>query len=182
MNELVCCICLDDIISNKNITTTECGHTFHCRCLMQNTAHNGYDCPYCRTVMAEIPNTDDETDYDDESIYDSDDDEGGIDDNILTSFRMFHQRTSGDYIEDEIETDQLDTDLTEQTDQIIPSPEYIAQIFTRQGVTLEDMVKALLVEHDEYDEYDGHIIEKKSDELFGRMRIIISNYVREHTQ
>ena len=74
---------------------------------------------------------------------------------------MFHQRTSGDYIEDEIETDQLDTDLTEQTDQIIPSPEYIAQIFTRQGVTLEDMVKALLVEHDEYDEYDGHIIEKK---------------------
>jgi hypothetical protein len=177
MNELVCCICLDDIISNKNITTTECGHTFHCRCLMQNTAHNGYDCPYCRTVMAEIPNADDETDYDDESIYDSDDDEGGIDDNILTSFRMFHQRTSGDYIEDEIETETETEQL--ETEPIIPSPEYIAQIFTRQGVTLEDMVKALLVDHDEYDSY---IIEKKSDELFGRMRIIISNYVSEHTQ
>jgi hypothetical protein len=172
MTELVCCICLDDIISNKNVTTTECGHTFHCRCLMQNTAHNGYDCPYCRTIMADIPAATDDYEDEDEDEFEYDEDSYD-DDNALTSFRMFHQRTSGDDIEEEPE-------ITEPTEEIptIPTAQYIAQILSRQGVTLEDTIKALLIEHDEYD--DDTNIDRKNDELFGRMRIIISNYADEH--
>ena len=172
-----CCICMDDIIGHNNKTTTDCGHTFHCSCLMKNTAHNGYGCPYCRTVMAEVPEDDeDEDDYEHE--YD-DDEEEMFDDNVLTSFRMFQQRNSGDDIEEEPEPDEDDEEAEEERVNI-PTPEMITEILVRQGVTIEDVIKCLLVEHEEYD--DCSTIERKSDDMFGRMRIIISNYVREHSQ
>ena len=50
-----CPICMDDIDDICNKITTECGHTFHCSCLMRNVAHNGFACPYCRCVMADAP-------------------------------------------------------------------------------------------------------------------------------
>jgi len=65
-----CPICLCEIEGRKNIVTTECGHTFHCKCLMQNVAHNGFACPFCRTEMADI--IEDEDDEDDEARYDDD--------------------------------------------------------------------------------------------------------------
>ena len=176
-----CCICMDDIIGSKNKTTTDCGHIFHCSCLMKNTAHNGYGCPYCRTVMAEVPDEDededeDEDDYEHEHEYDEDDEEM-FDDNVLTSFRMFQQRNSGDNIEEEpeIEDEEAEEERVE-----IPSPQMISEILVRQGVTMEDVIKCLLSEHEEYEDYPT--IERKADEMFGRMRIIISNYVRDHSQ
>ena len=163
-----CCICMDDIIGNINKTTTECGHIFHCSCLMKNTTHNGYGCPYCRTVMAEeVIDDEEEEDYDDDE-YDYDDDT--VSDNILTSFHMFHQRNSGEEIEDEDENDDEDALVPIP----IPSPEYIAQTLTQHGITYEHLVKCLLVDHCEYE--DDEQYEKKSDKLFGRMRRIISNY------
>lgn len=47
-----CPICLDNIIGSKNIVVTDCGHSFHCNCLMTNVFHNGFKCPYCRIRMA----------------------------------------------------------------------------------------------------------------------------------
>ena len=52
-NNNECPICMDDIDITKNCTTTECGHRFHASCLMTNVSHNGFSCPYYRTVMAE---------------------------------------------------------------------------------------------------------------------------------
>lgn len=79
-----CPICLspfdDDSLINK--VTTECGHTFHCSCLMKNVAHNGFGCPYCRTAMTIQEYSDDDEDI--ESV-ESDND-------TLTSFRWFHRR------------------------------------------------------------------------------------------
>ena len=69
-NQNECPICMDDIIGLNNRVTTECGHAFHCSCLMQNAAHNGFGCPYCRTVMAEEPVEDDDDDQDDQDIQD----------------------------------------------------------------------------------------------------------------
>ena len=40
-----------DSVSNK--VTTECGHSFHCSCLMHNVLVNGFRCPYCRSAMAQ---------------------------------------------------------------------------------------------------------------------------------
>lgn len=52
-NENMCPICLDNIDLTINRITTECGHTFHCSCLMRNVLQNGFNCPYCRITMAD---------------------------------------------------------------------------------------------------------------------------------
>ena len=64
-----CPICLEEIVGLKNRVTTDCGHTFHCRCLLTNIAHNGFGCPFCRAELA-----DEVEDSDAESEYDSDED------------------------------------------------------------------------------------------------------------
>ena len=101
---------MDDIIGLNNRVTTECGHAFHCSCLMQNAAHNGFGCPYCRTTMAEIPD-DSDLDSDDSitisSFYNDEEDE------FLTSFRMFHQQLNGQ----EVEEEDSDSDSTDWSDE-----------------------------------------------------------------
>jgi hypothetical protein len=59
-----CPICYDEIDVLKNCVTTECGHQFHCNCLMRNSATNGFSCPMCRSVMAEEPELSDSDDDD----------------------------------------------------------------------------------------------------------------------
>ena len=56
MSDITCSICMDTIATTNNNVTTECGHCFHTKCLMQNVAHNGFACPCCRTAMANTPN------------------------------------------------------------------------------------------------------------------------------
>ena len=162
-----CCICLDNIVGFINRTTTECGHHFHCSCLIKNIAHNGFDCPLCRAILAEVPDEDEDEDEDD---YEEVDEE---EEYTLTSFRMFHQRLSGEEVEEEEE---------EEVENIpeVPKPtsQFIAQKLGEQGITLEDMVKCLLIEHEEYTEEED-IYERVSDEMYGKLRIIISNFTSE---
>jgi hypothetical protein len=66
---------MDSIGEKANKVITECGHTFHCSCLMQNAVHNGFGCPYCRTTMAEEPEFSDEDEDEDEDFEDEDEDE-----------------------------------------------------------------------------------------------------------
>ena len=49
MNE--CPICYEPISSDVNKVVTECGHAFHCKCLMMNASINGFSCPCCRSEM-----------------------------------------------------------------------------------------------------------------------------------
>jgi hypothetical protein len=168
---------MDDIIGDINKTTTECGHIFHCSCLMRNTAHNGYGCPCCRGVMAETiddsetidGSEDDDDDYDD----DDDDDDEPYDDDVLTTFRMFHQYIENEEIEDEPIKDDDDEQIVNIN---IPTPEFISQRLQNIGVSFEDMVKCLLVNHIEYE--DDIINNNKDNQLFGQIRIIVSNYPR----
>ena len=104
-NQNECPICMDDIIGLSNRVTTECGHTFHCSCLMQNAAHNGFGCPYCRTTMAEIPDDSDSDDSDESNSFYDDEEE----DEFLTSFRMFHQQLNGQEVEEEVEEEDSDS-------------------------------------------------------------------------
>lgn len=119
-----CVICLEEVEINKNITFTQCGHCFHSNCLIKNIAYNGYNCPYCRSSMADIPNnfrtirenyneTDSESDSDgsdnsdnkseneSENVSDNESEAGYVyqrnqstlrEENMLLSFRLFHQR------------------------------------------------------------------------------------------
>jgi hypothetical protein len=66
---------MDAIDGVNNRVVTECGHAFHCSCLMKNAVHNGFGCPYCRTKMAEEIEEDDDSDDDTYVSYDTDDEE-----------------------------------------------------------------------------------------------------------
>jgi hypothetical protein len=174
-----CPICYDEIDVLKNCVTTECGHRFHCNCLMKNSATNGFSCPMCRSIMAEEPeDSDSEGEYEEEGYEEA----GEIDDNALTSFRMFHQQIAGDEVEEE-PLEELELEEEDAVAEIEPKPsaEFIAARLLTQGITLEDLVKCLLIEHEEY-EPDSDINERYSDQMFGKFRQIISNYPRELQQ
>lgn len=164
-----CPICLDTIEGPYNRVVTECGHAFHCACLLQNAAHNGFNCPYCRTVMADEP-ADEDDDSDDEDDFSVD---SVFEDEALTSFRMFQQQINGE----EVEEEQVDQDQVEE--QLIirmPDSNYMSQKLAERGITFEDLVmNTLRQEHshfgDFYIEYD-----RRSAEVYGQFRAMIAQY------
>jgi hypothetical protein len=171
-NTSECSICMDDIVFNKNCVTTECGHCFHASCLLQNVAHNGFNCPYCRNVMADEPEESveqDEEDIDDEE----EEDEEEEDEDTLRGFRFFFNNVYGiPHEEEDVEEEQEAINEAAK----IPSLAYICQKLIQDGVTFEQLVKARLMGYDTYDnEYDNsHDID---EEIFDRMGIIIATYV-----
>jgi hypothetical protein len=162
---------MDDINISVNCVTTECGHCFHASCLMRNVAHNGFDCPYCRTVMAETPKSDDDE-------YDDCDEEEVFDDYALRGFRLFFNNINGlEHEQVDIMDENEEEEIPEEQVTIVkPSPILIANKLSEKGITMEQLVKVLLMkEHEEYDENEeefSHI----DDEIFGKIRMIISNY------
>jgi hypothetical protein len=186
MSNSECPICMEAIDVTKNVVVTDCGHTFHCSCLMQNAAHNGFGCPYCRTTMANEPPIEDDEEDDDSSIHLNQE----IGNYSLTSFRMFMQRLNGEELEEEPEDEEdWETDEdeeeweTENEDEDenedetpIPDAAYVAAKLMERGITYEDLVKDILnVEHSNwgamYQDYD-----LRSGEVFGQFRAIISRY------
>ena len=67
-------------------------------------------------------------------------------------------------------------ELVEQQ-RAIPSIAIVTQKLVEQGVTIEQLVKSLLLDHEEYESDDS--LERTDDELFGKVRMIISNYTPE---
>ena len=168
-----CPICMEVLLGTKNIVTTECGHCFHTNCLMTSVAHNGFGCPYCRTQMAAAPEEDEESDDDDGEWNSYDEDEELYGDHSLRGARWLFQRANGEEVDDE-----ADEEEDEDMDIIVkPSVEFLTRKLVSQGITMENMVQALLIDHDEYDNstdganFDGI--------LFGKLRILISNYKPE---
>ena len=173
-----CPICMDDIDVKTNCVRTECGHSFHTSCLMRNVAHNGFGCPYCRTALAEAVE-------DSDSEYESDEEEEeGVDDFALRGLRFFTNNLEGiEHDEEDIEEEEEDMEEpSEAEEETVPKPSaaFIAQRLTEQGVTMEYLVKALLKDHDEYDAEEDECV-RIDDDLFGKLRIIISNYHPEQT-
>ena len=171
-----CPICMDVIEGNNNRVTTECGHCFHTKCLMTSVAHNGFGCPYCRTKMAEEQEHDDE-----ESEYSDYEDEEIDDEYALRGFRFFMNNLNCEPhdpadIEDEAQEQENDEEIEVEE---VPKPEpfLITQKLMEQGVTMEQLVKVLLLDHDEYEREDEEF-SRIGDEMFGKLRIIITNHPR----
>ena len=174
-----CPICMDTIEGLCNRVVTECGHAFHCSCLMQNTAHNGFGCPYCRTKMAEEPEEEEESD----DGYGDDESEVTVfDEDALTSFRMFHQRINDEEVEEE-EAEEWDTvvgdeeeEQDEEEEAQMPDAAYMAQKLAARGITFEDLVKNIMFqEHSNYGEHYSDY-ERRSSEVYGQFRAVISQY------
>ena len=174
-----CPICMEEIVLTKNCVTTECGHCFHTNCLMTSVAHNGFACPYCRAAMAQAVNDDDDEyaeDDDDDSLYDFEDNE-----DALRGFRFFFNNINSEEPEEadvaaEDVMNAYQQELVEQQ-RAIPSIAIVTQKLVEQGVTIEQLVKSLLLDHEEYESDDS--LERTDDELFGKVRMIISNYTPE---
>ena len=171
MEETECPICFEVICSEVNTVITECGHKFHCKCLMQNAMHNGFGCPYCRTEMVQKPivnsnviENDNVSDYDGDDLYELEegeiirsdfgefvdrqqfhDDMNGIS-YCLTSFRMFQQRIEGEEIEEEeIEElrERLDMERRDRRNQK-NADILVSRIVNNNNITKEDLIQALL--------------------------------------
>lgn len=169
-----CPICFDQIEGEKNKVTTECGHCFHTSCLMKNVAHNGFGCPYCRDAMAEEPEDNNSDEEYDEFSVDEEDEEPDYTDNVLRGSRWLFQRAEGEELDDEEDT-VLDEE--EERNEIEPRApvDYIVEKLVERGVSMADLVKAVLIrDHDEYQYHDE--FNRTDDELFGKLRVIISNY------
>jgi len=173
MSEIVeCPICMDEISGEKNKITTECGHCFHANCLMKNVSHNGFGCPYCRTVMAEVPADDiSDNEYDDFSIEENQND---FSDNVLRGARWLFQRAEGEELDDE-EDSVLDEEETDEVVDERPSVEYIVEKLVQRGVTMEDLVKSLLsIDHYEFQAEES--FERADSEVYGKFRAIITSF------
>lgn len=174
-----CPICMDVIDVAKNCVVTDCGHKFHCSCLMQNAVHNGFGCPFCRTAMADEPKEED--DEDQWSDVSDEDDNEVYDDYALRGLRFMTNNLEGvshDILDvhDENE-DELEQEGQGEGDIALPTAAFIASKLAEQGVTMEYLVKALLVDHIEYeDDNQFNDLDNANGDVFGKMRIIISNY------
>lgn len=178
--QIDCPICLDTIQHGINCVTTECGHSFHANCLMQNVAHNGFGCPYCRTAMAVEPEEDAESDSEEEE-------DEMFDEHALRGFRFFWNNLNYEEhdLDDDHEEQQIDDwyDVSNQrameNDENTPTSDYVAQKLREEGVSFEQLVKVILLQHEEYSEDDE--ANRLDDEFFGKVRIIVSNYTPEQT-
>jgi len=164
---------MDDVELGKNCVTTECGHCFHASCLMQNVAHNGFGCPYCRTAMAEEPE-EENSEWSEIS-----DEEEMFNDFALRGFRFFMNNIEGEQHENEDEHEE-EEDIEETAEDVQPvvakpTVAFLAQKLVEQGITMEHILKVLLRVHDEYDDEDEEF-KRVDDEVFGKIRIIVSNY------
>jgi len=170
---------MDDLNRVRNFTMTDCGHCFHTSCLMTNAAHNGFGCPYCREQMAEVPKEEEPEEDPDDISYITHEEGDFENETSFTSMRMLFQRVEGDEVEEDQEQDQEQQQEQEQErqpeqEQPIPSVELIARKLISQGVTYEDLVKNILLEHDEFS-YDENF-ETSADKIFGVVRIYVSNF------
>jgi hypothetical protein len=143
---------------------------------MTSIAHNGFACPNCRTAMAEVP--EEEEDEDDEDEFDDEED-------TLRAFRFFMNNINEEkHNEEDIEEEEAYLAYINELDEVdepevpIPSSEIITERLTQQGVTMEDLVKILMLNHDEYQLhlFDNSQFERLEGEVFGKMRVIISNF------
>ncbi len=175
-----CPICMDPIETQRNCVTTECGHCFHTNCLMTSVAHNGFGCPYCRTKMAEEV-ADEESDYDDES---ESEEYEQYDEYALRGLRLFNNNINGEEhdqedLDEESESEEEEEeseDVEEGEEAVAPPPvSYVAQKLVEQGVTMEQLLKAVLCSCHDY-ERDYEDFERVENEIVGRVSTILNNY------
>jgi hypothetical protein len=126
--------------------------------------------------MAEAVNEDDDDDEDEDSLYDFEDNE-----DALRGFRFFFNNINGEEPEeaDVVAEDVMNAYAQEEAEQqrAVPSIAFVTQKLVEQGVTMEQLVRSLLLDHEEYENDDS--LERTDDELFGKARMIISNYTSD---
>ena len=169
---LSCCpICMDNIDTLYNCLVTECGHYFHTSCLMKNVAQNGFDCPYCRRRMADKPPL-----YLEEDI-----------DYSMTDLLQVEEQ--GQEQEQEQREDSIEEVISEEIEPIIiPSHKFITRKLINKDITMEQLVKCILLTHPDYNfgdrnEYgeEQEFVHCKED-IYNHISTTILNYTVEDAE
>jgi hypothetical protein len=124
----------------------------------------------------------------DESVYSDEDDDDFVepyDDYALRGFRflMCEEHDEEDVIQEQYEQ-QLEEAAEEHANdhelamEPMPSAAYVSEKLTERGVTMEDLVKVALWQHDGYNmlERDNDAMERLDGEIYGKLRIIIGGF------
>ena len=172
--ECDCPICLDAIIGTTNKTTTECGHHFHTKCLMQNVAHNGFDCPYCRNILAETPHDDEDSERDDDDSFIEE--EEAHEEYILRGVRWFNQRNNNEEMDnDGLDEENAEVNLEdEDEDEPMESFENVNMKFKSVGITYEQLVGYVLSDYHLISLNDNNSYKK----VYTKLREIDANFKR----
>jgi uncharacterized protein YlzI (FlbEa/FlbD family) len=177
-----CPICMDPIDGNKNSVVTECGHKFHCSCLMKNSCHNGFDCPMCRATMVEDMEDEEDDDEEDEEEEEEDndndsDDDGEYDDTIheiviedldsLVEDICFHTNTDFRHYTAEHSV-MLMLKLTNNEDLLDDFDKYVVNEHTEKIVKLIDIYKRTRILNDHFQKQAEKVSQKKEQEMFAQ--------------
>lgn len=136
-----CAICLETL-TNAKCCTTDCGHTFHSKCIFRNFK-NSFDCPLCRQELVEKDSesdSDSDSEGEGEGEYEDSDSEGEYEDTI--SYDSHSVNTT-----------------TEKADETNPKKLRVQQIcdaIKKKGYTELDFISFLLI-----DNFPGQIKRKK---------------------
>ena len=154
MNTQECPICFENIDGKNNRTTTECGHCFHTSCLMKNITHNGFNCPCCRSIMAEEQEevrTNNHTrfiDEDDDSEYETEEEEEDnlYSDSALRGFRiLFRSDEDQEEEEEEDDTDDTPDEASVEGEEIVPDIEHVLSMLTRRNISMRQLLESLYI-------------------------------------
>jgi hypothetical protein len=118
-------------------------------------------------------NSDDDSDADSESIH-SDESQYSESNYTLRGFRLFMSRVENEEQDPEdIEEEYTIVFEGEETEKL-PSVEYITEKMLEKGVTMYQLVKCLMLDHEEYEDWDdaGDIFQDISQ----RIREIITEF------
>jgi len=113
--------------------------------------------------MATVPEETEEPDEPDEPD----------EDYVFRGLRLFINRTNGQLQDSE----DVENELYESGESLDGKPTipYITEKLAEQGVTMEDFVKAMLTDINEYEEEEEEFL-RIDEDLFSKMRRIIINY------
>lgn len=200
-----CPICFEIITTEVNTVITECGHRFHCKCLMQNAMHNGFACPYCRTDMANKPKLEKNHIIEQEYEYINDNENMELEEGeiirtefeefidrqfyinkmsgnhfVLTSFRMFQQRIEGEepeeYTEEELDDLEANTESITFT-RIMNEENILIQSILNKNISKEDLIRSML-----YGSFDHEMHQYNYFKVFGKVKAIILGKARNTQQ
>jgi len=190
-----CPICMDPIDGNKNSVVTECGHKFHCSCLMKNSCHNGFDCPMCRSAMVEEMEEEDDDHEDDDGSYA--DDNSHADDNsdaneyddeiheiVIEDFDCLVEDicfyTNADFRRYPAENSvMIMLKITGNEDLLDDFDKYVVGEHTERIVKLIDIYKRTRVLNDHFKKQSEKILERKEQEMFAQEDVKIEVDVSE---
>lgn len=184
-----CPICMDPIDGNKNSVVTECGHKFHCSCLMKNSCHNGFDCPMCRFAMVEDMEEEEDDHEDDDGSYA--DDNSHVDDNsetdeyddeiheiVIEDFDSLVEDicfyTNADFRRYPAENSvMIMLKITGNDDLMDDFDRHVVGEHTERIIKLIDIYKRTRILNDHFKKQSEKISEKKEQELFAQEDIKI---------